>query len=114
MVEFINFGSFGQATVGKMSSFVTLRTFKVSGGTLKVCAVSCITTSNADGWVYFWFLVLTFLHLLLLIGRFATISVTIVIATIFVLLALVQLLATHLVDGTLARSTSDVFCSHPA
>ena len=51
MVDFINFGSFGQAMVGELSSFVTLLTFKVSGGTLEVCVVSCITTLHADGQV---------------------------------------------------------------
>ena len=63
MVKFINFGTFGQATVVEMSSFVTLLTFKVTGGTIEVCGVSCITTSHADGQVYFWFLVVPFLHL---------------------------------------------------
>ena len=40
MAEFINFGSFGQATMGEMTSFLTLLKFKVSGGTLDNCAVS--------------------------------------------------------------------------
>ena len=49
--------------------------------------------------------------LLLLYGAFATIVVAMVIATILAFLAPVWLLATCLVDSTLAGSTSDVFCS---
>ena len=52
--------------------------------------------------------------LLLLIDGSATILVAMVIATTFALLAPVWLLAMNLVDGTLAGSTSDVFCGHPA
>ena len=43
-----------------------------------------------------------------------TILVAMVIATIFAFHALVWLLVTNLVDGTLAGSTSDVFCGYPA
>ena len=50
-LQLSRFGSFSQSTVGEMPSFVTLLTFKVSGETLEVCAVSCITTSHADGQV---------------------------------------------------------------
>ena len=60
----------------------------------------------------FWMLQL--LLLLLLIGGSTTILVAMVIVTTFALLALIWLLATNLVDGTLAGSTSDVFCSCPA
>ena len=54
---------------------------------------------------------------LLQIGGFVIIAVgmvTIVIATIFAFLALAWLSAPHVVDSTLAGSTSDVFCSHSA
>ena len=52
--------------MGEVPSFVTLLTFKVSsGGVLEVCVVPCITTLHADGQVYFWILVLPFLHLVI-------------------------------------------------